>query len=336
MTGRCQVAGCVFVAAILTVTLYEWREPENCEPELRVAEFDWLKERSSLLGWDWDGAGLGWLSRRLDPYREGLRRLESSDPAVKVLDEADWLHRVRGADVVLVAENHTDDLTHLGASRLIEILRTSDLEVGLVVEAIPGSEQAELDSALSDPTTQRERLGELLTRVWPYPVVTYGELLYEAARHGVAVIGAGLPSTANPDHTVEDWKRRPSTVFDPQGESTPEHRRQWTEEYFVEGNELAAETVQRWLRSSSSKRRIAVVVFGFAHHLGSGRSLEQLLRKEALHVVTVIPFLAEWELAIRATDQTQGLCLEVLPGVIRPALIRDSDIRKQADIERRR
>jgi hypothetical protein len=94
---------------------------------------------------------------------------------------------------------------------------------------------------------------------------------------------------------------------------------------FGRGNHNAIGRVSAWLREAPGRR--AFVLYGAAHLLGE-HNLVDRFTAEGFRVLALVPFLPEWEAALRRRfgPEAAKTWYEVLPGVLRPPYVTDEEV----------
>jgi hypothetical protein len=173
----------------------------------------------------------------------------------------------------------------------------------------------------------REDLLDYLQSVWPWPVHALADMLGTDGLRRAEWIGSGNPYNEVPPEYTPDQDRQPviwlgeSTVFD--AKYGPQ---------FVPGygrNGPTADRIDLWLRRAGPAGRV-FVLYGLAHYLDGhnpGSGIRSELERRGYHVLIIVPFLPEWEVAIRERGgAAAGAWLEVLPGILRAPLVSDDEI----------
>lgn len=269
-----------------------------------------------------DGLQLSWIQRGMQPLRAGLHRLCSPEGAARI-DEDAAVARLRAARVVLVADLHDLDPCRRAFGRAV-ILGTSADErdagcIGLAFEALPPGAAIAARTARHQPIVDGfDPLRECFAAVWPWPVSEMAVQLRRQELRACPLLAAGreeaiaLPAASTPD--AERVPRfRPMTEEEVEGDT------------FHLGNRNAKASIDAWLEGGVGRR--VFVLYGALHLLGEG-NLAAELRAAGRRVLVLVPFLPEWEAAIRRRGEpgASQAWFEVAPDVLRAPLVGDDEV----------
>ncbi len=158
--------------------------------------------------------------------------------------------------------------------------------------------------------------------MWPWPVQELIVLLRREDLAPCPVLGAGrISKCVRPPDTTPDADRTPG--FDLLHGASLEEIKYGAD--FYRGNDNAVRRVSHWLRKAEGRQ--AYVLYGAAHLLGEGNLVERFT-EEGFQVLVLVPFLAEWEAALRRRfgAEAANTWYEVMPGVLRPPFVSDREL----------
>lgn len=254
-----------------------------------------------------------WLHSALEPLRAGHRAILAGK--AKRVEHRRALARLRAADVVLVGDIHTIDPCR---AALIDAFKDAreDRECAFALEAIPQPWEKKLAALRKEGDGHRIR--DFLKEGWGWPVEAYLAVLREEA--AVLAVGFEKPPPLPPKDTP-DGKRQPGIT--PQTPWDFKHGASW-----FSRNRYAAKRVSDWLGEKPGKRRV-FVLYGTAHMLGAN-GIKTLLDKQGLETVLLMPFLPDWEIALRKKFGRRAArgWFEILPGVLVPPYVSDDTVRQ--------
>jgi hypothetical protein len=274
-----------------------------------------LRARSGAL----QRGGIAWIAAVVEEFRRGTDVLREGRATRLSPDDA--RRRIEAADVLLVADVHDLDPIRTAFARLVAKHGPSDRSA-IVLEALPPGDEAAYDVLR---TQSREELLGYLQATWPWPVERLADMLAAPDVRRAAWLGAGnVRSEVPPDYTP-DRDRQP--VIRLGGTSVHDAKYGLDHAPGYGRNGPAADRAHRWLERAKPGAK-AFVLYGFAHYLDGvypGTGIRGELERRGHRVLVLVPFLPEWELAVRERG-TRDAWLEVLPGVLRPPTVSDEDI----------
>ena len=258
--------------------------------------------------------------------RDAVWELRGDKKGVLRLSEKEALRLCRSVDVVLVGDKHGEELCRTALCRLIDLLAPNDSgPAAVAIEALKMNYQSDLDRALLHRDTHA--LEAMLQLSWPYPLCQYPTMIPAMSALGLEVLAAGPPTLGKhipylPPPSTPDLERRPTVA--------PDAERRELFRLEDKANLLAAERIHTWLsehtRGSQPRPRV-FVLYGGAHLQGYPDSIRSRLEELGRSVIVLLPLNADLELAIRETlgVASGGEWIQLAPGFLRPALIKDSE-----------
>ncbi|MHC4953292.1 MAG: hypothetical protein ACYTGZ_05330 [Planctomycetota bacterium] len=266
---------------------------------------------------------LHWMDTGLDPLRTGQRIIQAGS-AIRSPSESSAKERAVAADVILVADFHDLDPCRRAFVHAVRTLSTASARsagrVAIALESVPLTMEAQLRAARRQSRDEgADPLVDTLRRCWTWPILETAALLRAKDLAPCPLLGAGrVTKTGFPPEDTPDAQRNPG--IGPLVGTPVEDWKYGAD--FNRGNQNALARVGGWLRAEP--RRQAFVLYGAAHLLGA-RNLAERFRAAGLEVLVLVPFLPEWEAALRrrfGAEASQSW-YEVLPGVLRPPFVSD-------------
>lgn len=268
-----------------------------------------------------------YLTSGIQPYRRGLRRIREDHASVLEVSRGVVYDKVLAADVVIIADVHQYEVIQIALLRAIEMFTTEEqrmtgrFSVGL--EAIPIHAEAEVARLRS--SNDSTSLQRLLSSCWSWPIQHYMDVLLHPKQQNVHVLCLGQRQSG--DLRVRNTPFRKEVPVPPSPVPSL-----WDAKYgtrFYQQDIQATQRISDWIRASRPHGKV-FVLFGAAHVLDNDADIRIAgrLRKIGLRVVVLVPFMREWELALRQRFGTSSINMwyEVLPDVFRSPLVTEAEL----------
>jgi hypothetical protein len=243
-----------------------------------------------------------------------LTKLKAHDSSLISLGDEEMWDILLDSDVVCLCDIHGVNAVQRELSRLTHVLacssRSASESTAVFLESLP------MDSEHVVSAWGREsasHVAALLQASWPWPTAEYERQLPRILGLSVQIrpCGVRIPEAVPPSGTP-DAMRQP-IAWMPVADA---------EDHFRVVNARVIDGVSQWLSGNSPHRRHALVLVGLEHVLGAPENIVPTLLRKGLKATTVIPFVPDFVLPIRALQgEARTMWLRVAPEVyVCPAL----------------
>lgn len=242
---------------------------------------------------------------------------------LRCMDDTAFMETLVASDVVVIADDHSDVVSHQAAYELLREMQRGAPEVrfrALFTEVLSVGAQGVRGAAPAhgDPLWSEGDLTAELSKAWPWPIAAHVVGLLMVQQTGARVVGINGPTLAPVGVLGQrDEDRAPSDVM-PYAEWVSDTRAR-----IEEMNDRVGKLVEGVAREHGKDAR-SVVWCGIGHLLGKDGLTERLRGRGHLPIV-VLPALREIEEKLCETGRLEFILgwVEVLPGVFRsPTLAR--------------
>jgi len=288
-----------------------------------TAVLDVLDARAGVLSPD---LHVEWMRTGLRPLRDGLRSIEGGG-GIRVLGADEAAQRIRSARVVLVADLHDLDPCRRAFASAVRQLSSpsarAEGRVAIALESVPLTMESQVRWARSQEVRDGvDPLAGVLRAAWTWPVLETAALLRDEDLSGCPLLAVGrTPHAVFPPPDTPDAERRPG--LDLSGGMSVADWKYGND--FARANWNTLGNVTQWMRAMPDRQ--CFVLYGAAHLLGEGNLVDRF-QKAGLDVIVLVPFLPEWEAALRRRfgSAAASTWYEVAPRVLRPPYVADREI----------